>query len=220
LKNELWIVIGKTDEVNQLPFVRGEKDKGRGTVRNRWLAIGSVVAALGALGVAGYGCGGSGPISPTLSLEESFSTALTGRLTILMTDAPIDDLSEVHVYITGVSTQVNGGTVLSMNENFGDVDLLALQKKTMTVVNTEIPSATYDYVGFNLDQDKSYVIEGGERKPLSIPNGSVKVTGPFVVTQGATTTVTLDFDAKKSLTHHSDGSWSMNPVVVVASISS
>ena len=209
-----------TDEVNQLPFVRGDKDKGRGTVRNRWLAIGSVIAALGALGVAGYGCGGSGPISPSLSLEESFSTALTGRLTILMTDAPIDDLSEVHVYITGVSTQVNGGTVLSMHENFGDVELLALRGKTMTVVNTEIPSATYDYVGFNLEQNESYVIEDGVRKPLTIPNGSVRVNGPFVVTQGATTTVTLDFDAKKSLTHHSDGSWSMKPVVVVASISS
>lgn len=189
-------------------------------MRNRWLAIGSVVAALCALGVAGYGCGGSGPISPTLSLDETFSTALTGRLTILMKDAPIDDLSEVHVYITGVSTQVNGGTVLSMNENFGDVDLLTLRDKTMTVVNTEVPSATYDYVGFNLDQDESYVIEAGVKKSLAIPNGSVEVKGPFVVTKGATTTVTLDFDAKKSLTRHSDGSWSMNPVVVIASIGS
>ena len=189
-------------------------------MRNRWLAIGSVVAALGALGVAGYGCGGSGPISPSLSLDETFSTTLTGRLTILMKDAPIDDLSEVHVYITGVSTQVNGGVVLSMNQNFGDVDLLTIQDKTITVVNTEVPSATYEYVGFNLDESQSYVVESGVRKSLSIPNGSVKVEGPFVVTEGASTTVTLDFDAKKSLTHHSDGSWSMNPVVKVASISS
>jgi hypothetical protein len=179
-----------------------------------------VVAALGFLGVAGYGCGGSGPISPSLSLDETFSTALTGRLAILMTDAPIDDLSEVHVYITGVSTQVNGGTILSMHENFGDAELLALRNKTMTVVNTEIPSATYNYVGFDLDESQSYVIENGVRKSLSIPNGSVRVEGPFNVTEGATTTVTLDFDAKKSLTHHSDGSWSMNPVVKVASISS
>ena len=189
-------------------------------MRTRWLAIGSVVAALGALGVAGYGCGGSGPISPSLSLDETFSTALTGRLTILMKDAPIDDLSQVHVYITGVSTQVNGGTVLSMTQNFGDVELLALHDKTISVVNTEVPSATYDYVGFNLDQNESYVIESGVRKPLAIPDGSVQVSGPFVVTNGATTTITLDFDAKKSLTRHSDGSWSMKPVVVVATVSS
>ena len=189
-------------------------------VRTRWLAIGSVVAALGALGVAGYGCGGSGPISPSLSLDETFSTTLTGQLYILMKDALIDDLSEVHVYITGVSTQVNGGAILTMNQNFGDVDLLSIQDKKITVVNTEVPSATYDHVGFNLDESRSYVIEAGVRKSLSIPNGSVKVEGPFVVTQGAKTTVTLDFDAKKSLTHHSDGSWSMNPVVAVASIKS
>lgn len=216
-----------TNVVNHLPFAHagplagpGGQEKGRGTVRNRWLAIGSVVAALGALGVAGYGCGGSGPISPSLSLDETFSTALTGRLTILMKDAPIDDLSQVHVYITGVSTRVNGGTVLSMNQNFGDVELLALQDKTISVVNTEVPSATYDYVGFNLDQNESYVIESGVRKPLAIPDGSVQVSGPFVVTKGATTTITLDFDAKKSLTRHSDGSWSMKPVVVVAKVSS
>ena len=156
-----WTVIDTTNVVIHLAFAQvgplaglgGRRKKGRGTVRNRWLAIGSVVAALGALGVAGNGCGGSGPISPSLSLDETFSTALTGRLTILMKDAPIDDLSQVHVYITGVSTRVNGGTVLSMNENFGDVELLALQDKTISVVNTEIPSATYDYVGFNLDQN-------------------------------------------------------------------
>jgi hypothetical protein len=178
-----------------------------------------VVAALGLLGVAGFGCGGSGPVSPSLTLDETFSTALTGRLTILMKDAPIDNLSQVHVYITGVSTEVDGA-VLSMNQNLGDVELLALRDKKITVVNTEVPSATYEYVGFNLDESQSYVIESGERKPLSIPDGSVRVEGPFVVTQGATTTITLDFDAEKSLIHHSDGSWSMNPVVEVASISS
>ena len=115
---------------------------------------------------------------------------------------------------------MNGGAILTMNQNFGDVDLLSIQDKKITVVNTEVPSATYDHVGFNLDESRSYVIEAGVRKSLSIPNGSVKVEGPFVVTQGAKTTVTLDFDAKKSLTHHSDGSWSMNPVVAVASIKS
>jgi hypothetical protein len=179
-----------------------------------------VVAALGLLGVVGYGCGGSGPVSPSLSLDETFSTTLTGRLTILMKDAPIDNLSEVHVYITGVSTQVDGGTVLSMQENFGDVDLLTIRDTTITVVNTEVPSASYEYVGFNLDESQSYVIESGVRKPLSIPDGNVRVEGPFNVTQGATTTITLDFDAKKSLTHDPDGSWSMNPVVEIASISS
>jgi len=34
-----------------------------------------------------------------MSLDETFSTALTGQLPILMKDAPIDDLSEVHVYL-------------------------------------------------------------------------------------------------------------------------
>jgi hypothetical protein len=137
-----------------------------------------------------------------------------------MKDAPIDNLSEVHVYITGVSTQVSGGTILSMHQDFGDVDLLAIQDKTITVVNTEVPSATYDHVGFSLDEGRSYVIESGVRKPLSIPNGSVTVEGPFVVTQGAATTITLDFDAKKSLTHRSDGSWTMNPHVVIVEVGS
>lgn len=184
-------------------------------MRYRWLAIGSVVAALIASGVAGIGCGGSSPTSPSLVLEDNISTSFTGTLSILMKDAPIDNLSAVSVYITGVSTQVQGGAVLAVQQDFGAVELLALRDKTIEVVNTQVPTGTYEWVAFSLDASRSSVVESGVTKPLAITNGEAKVLGPFTVTQGAKTTITVDFDAEKSLTQNADGSWTMNPVVVL-----
>lgn len=123
------------------------------------------------------------------------------------------ELEEVHVWITGLETELENGTRLSFNEEVGDVELLSLDGKTVQVVDVEIPIGTYEYVAFRLDEARSYVVEGGSQKPLSIPSEDVRVMGPFAVDPGAMTSVTLHFDTDASLTQGNDGSWSLNPVV-------
>ena len=185
-----------------------------GTVRNRTLACWLVIAAIAGFGVALQGCGGS-PSSPTLTLED-----LVGEFDIFLTDNHIDGVGEVHVFITGFSTELEGGTQVDFHKQLGDVELLSLRDKTIQVIDAEVPAGTYLHVSFSIDAAQSYLVEQGVNKPLSIPEENVRVDGPFVVNPGALTSVTLDFDAELSLTKNADGSWSMNPVVVVTAVTS
>lgn len=124
-------------------------------------------------------------------------------------------LEEVHVWISGLSTELADGTRLTFNEDVGDVDLLSLDGTTVEMADVQIPTGTYLHIAFNLDPERSYVIEGGAQKPLSIPEEDVRVEGPFDVNPSAQTSVTLHFDTEASLTQGDDGSWSLNPVVEI-----
>jgi hypothetical protein len=95
------------------------------------------------------------------------------------------------------------------------VELISLRDKTIEVVNTEVPTGVYEYVGFRIDESRSYVVESDVSKPLAVPDGDVRVLGPFEVVAGRTTTLTLDFDAEQSLNRLPDGNWAMRPVVVL-----
>lgn len=128
---------------------------------------------------------------------------------------PEPELEEVHVWISGVSTEMEDGTRLSFNEDVGDVDLMTLDGTTIQMVDVQIPAGTYKYIAFRLDPAQSYVIEGGEQKPLSVPAEDVRVDGPFDVNPNAMTSVTLHFDTEASLTRGDDGSWSLDPVVQI-----
>lgn len=124
-------------------------------------------------------------------------------------------MEEVHVWISGISTELRGGGVIAFDKELGDVELLSLHGETIEVVNDLVPSGTYEYVEFRIDENKSRVVESGLDKPLSVPEGSARVLGPFEVLAGETTTITFDFDAEKSLSRFPDGSWALGPVVVV-----
>ena len=138
-----------------------------------------------------------------------------GRLTILLTDHHLDGVQEVHVWIHGISTELRGGGVISFDRQLGDVELLSLHGESIEVVNNVVPSGTYEYVELGIDESRSRIVESGLTKTLSVPAGSARVRGPFEVRAGESTTITLDFDAEKSLSRLPDGSWALDPVVVV-----
>lgn len=175
---------------------------------------GSVTSALLVSWLLMSGCTGSGPSSPPAAPD----VPLTGRIQILLTDAPIDNVDQVHVWITGIATQPRGGPVLSFNKELGDVELLSLRGRTIEIVDAEVPAGVYEFVAFQIDARRSSIRESGMTKPLDIPDGEVRVVGPFEVKGGGRTTITLDFDAAQSLVQRPDGSWSMRPVVVVAAV--
>jgi len=126
---------------------------------------------------------------------------------------PEPELEEVRVWLTGLSTELDDGTTLTFNEDVGEVDLLLLDGLKLELANVEIPTGTYKHVAFRLDPARSFVVEGGEEKPLSIPEPDVRLEGPFDVNPSELTSVTLHFDTDASLTRGKDGSWSLDPVV-------
>lgn len=124
-------------------------------------------------------------------------------------------VEEVHVYITGIKTQLSGGTLVDFEVEIGDVDLLSLRGQPIDVVNADVPVGTYEYVDFVVDPARSFLMVDGEQVDLGIPLQDIRINGPFVVGSDLSTSITLEFDPDNSLTQNADGSYTLNMVVVL-----
>jgi len=124
-------------------------------------------------------------------------------------------IEEIHVYITGITTQLSGGTIVDFAVEVGDVDLLSLRGQPRSVVNADVPAGTYEWVDFVVDPGRSFLTIDGKRVELGIPLQNVRVNGPFVVDRDLPATVTIEFDPDGSLTQNADGTWTLSAVVVL-----
>lgn len=124
-------------------------------------------------------------------------------------------LTEAHVYILGLSAELEGGTQVDFPLEVGDVDLMTLDGQVKEVVDSEVPRGTFNNVKFVVDEARSFVVVDGEQLPLLIGERTVTVVGPFVVGDEPITTITLQFDVMESLTDNGDGTWTLNPVITV-----
>jgi len=129
------------------------------------------------------------------------------------TETPV--LTEVHVYITGLSTVLAGGTQIDFPSEVGDVDLMTLDGQVRKVVDSEVPRGTFEHIRFTTDPSRDYVIYGGERKALVRAEPNITVVGPFTVGDGPITMVTLEFDVMASVSENADGSWTLTPQVTI-----
>ena len=168
----------------------------------------ALAAALGLLFVA---CNGSNS-SPT-------SASGTGHLTIKMTDAPTDEVSEINVYVTGLTIKKSDAPVQRIATDLGIVDLLTLQGTTKQLVDLGVPAGDYEFVQVELDQSRSNVVvkATGDIEPLKIASEQIKVLGGFTVPEGGDLAVTLDFKADESLNQLGNGDWLLTPVITQVS---
>ena len=159
--------------------------------------------AAGALALAG--CGGSDDGNGLLSLK--------------ITDSPIDNATAVVVVFTGVELKPAGGEPFSIDFCAPDdvpddcqkqIDLLQLQDGVTDdlLSNEEVPAGQYQWMRLKVLAERnqsgaSYIaLEGGEQYPLFVPSGAqtgLKLVRPFVVAQGGTTRLVVDFDVRKSV---------------------
>lgn len=140
----------------------------------------------------------------------------TGQLTVRLTDAPADDVSEINVWVTGLTIKKTDAPVARIANEIGLVDLLTLQGTTMELVELGVPAGDYEYVQVELDQERSNVrvLATGELAPLQIASEEVKVLDGFTVPDGGSLEITLDFDAAASLRQQGNGDWLLVPVIV------
>ncbi len=129
------------------------------------------------------------------------------------TNGPV--LEEVHVYVTGFRTELQGGTVIEFDEEIGDVDLMTLRGTTRKVVDADVPRGTFNDIKFDIDSSRSFVVVDGKQKQLHFQERTVTVVGPIIVGDQPITTVTVEFDLDASLSENSDGTWTLAPVLVV-----
>ena len=159
------------------------------------------------LGLALAACNG-GSYNPS-------APAGTGQLTVQLTDAPTAQVSEINVFVTGLTVKPKNGPVQRIANNIGRVDLLTLKNTTKQLVDLGVDAGDYEFVQVELDQSRSDVKESvsGETKPLQIASQEVKVLGGFNVPLGGGTTVVLDFKADQSISHLGNGDWLLTPVI-------
>lgn len=184
----------------------------------------AAIALVGAMTVTMIGgCGGGAGIDG----PEGDSSATTASMTVLLTDAPAADLTEVWVSIAQIRLVPEGdGEVVILNEDvlpslLGPVDLLTLAEATLELGEADVPVGSYRQIRFLLEPEGNrIVLPDGSEHTLTIPSGvasgvKVNLAGDSLqIVEGSTTTLLLDFMAAPSV-HQAgqSGMWIMRPVI-------
>jgi hypothetical protein len=158
------------------------------------------------------GCGGSGndPVDQN------------GYLTVGFTDAPVDMVDQVRLYVSRVTVKPETGPPVSypVNPDLMDclavpgetddcnpVDLLSLQDGIVLTVlaNQELAAGRYEWLRLDIDEAQSYIVEdagGIDDIEVRIPSArGLQLSGGFVILAGETTNLVMDWDARQGLTN-------------------
>jgi len=166
------------------------------------------VLGCGLLAIVLAGCGGgSGGSDDVLA---------TGRLTVGLTDAAVDSVQEVRIYVTGVTVKREGGPPETVTLNLPDcvgtpgetdicnpLNLLSLQNGIVLALldGEEVIADRYQWLRAEIDENQSYVVaDNGDIIDLRIPSArGLQLSSGFVILQDRTTTLLLDWDVRKGL---------------------
>jgi hypothetical protein len=157
------------------------------------------------------GCGGSG----------GSSAPQTGTLSLGLTDAPVEDVIGLHLYITGATAKRQGASPESLPIELTDcssmpgetpdcnpVDLLALQDGLILSVlaDHEMLAGEYQWLRLDVDSSRSYVVEGtgginGDIEVRVPSERGLQLSGGFTILANQTTDLVMDWDARQGLAH-------------------
>jgi len=152
-----------------------------------------------ALGLAACSGGGGGGID-------------TGRLSLAITDAPVDDASSVVVQFSGVAFKRAGAAqevVQDLTPSPRQLDLLQYQegRAVLLLDGVTLPAGDYEWVRLIVDNETgvrdSYItLTGGEECELRVPSGAesgLKLNRGFTLPADGSVALTIDFDLRKSI---------------------
>jgi len=146
-------------------------------------------------------CGGTGGDS---------APGTTGRISLGITDAPVDGATAVVVKFTAVELKPETGDAFTIELSPAlSIDLLALAgggSRTLLEPH-DVPAGRYQWVRLLIEaqqnQPSSYIdLASGQRFPLFVPSGSesgLKLIRGFTVAAGSISNFTIDFDLRKSV---------------------
>lgn len=152
-----------------------------------------LVAALSTLTACGGG--GDGMAEDPAPTETTFSLAVS--------DAPVDNASEVVVYFDQVELIGNGDPItFDVTDENGDprsIDLLTLPGEQFETIvdDTDIPLGEYTQLRLTVTDD-SYIVMDDGTYPIRVPSGELKLDG-FTAQANFDAAYTVEFDLRKSL---------------------
>ncbi len=132
-----------------------------------------------------------------------------GRVTVSITDAPVDVAQEVWVKITGIAFKPEGGAP-EIVQNFTPrtLNLLQYQQGDVAVLLDDVPFTADDYQWLRLIIESepnvrdSYVMVNGAECELQVPSGAesgLKMNRGFSIPADGSLALTIDFDLRQSL---------------------
>jgi hypothetical protein len=164
------------------------------TMRRSTWKFGALVAA----GTSLAACGGGGS-----------SGSGTGGLSIAVTDAPVDGVTEVWVEFDAVTLKpANGGQITYTFDTPRAVNLKELTDgKVELLLDEEVPAGNYTWMKLDVNADfdgefDSYVTEdGGGQIELRVPPDRLKLGNGFTVVQGGQTSFVIEWNLRMGLTN-------------------
>ncbi|MBW2965897.1 DUF4382 domain-containing protein [Candidatus Woesearchaeota archaeon] len=125
-------------------------------------------------------------------------------------------ISKVQVHMAGAgeeenaTTQAGWYTVVDEAKMF---DLVAIKDVKEFLGSAVLDAGKYTQIRLNVD--KALVTIDGMQYDLKIPSKTVKLTKPFDIIANQTTTLTLDFDADKSIHSAGKDKYIMRPTIKI-----
>jgi hypothetical protein len=131
-----------------------------------------------------------------------------GTLNIAVTDASVDNVTEVWVQFDAVTLKpANGPQQYYQYDTPKDINLKALTNgKFELLLDEQVPAGEYIWIKLHVNAEEnirdSYVIEdGGAEIELSIPPDRLKLGNHFTVITGGFTAVVFDWNLRMGLTN-------------------
>ena len=164
-----------------------------------------------------FACGGGG-------LDSLDATAPQGKVTLVLTDAPVDAFESVEITILSLTFIGSEGqvSVPLPDDQPVTVDLLQLDGLNMLFAQADIPVGRYSELRLEVS-DPKLILEDGVLVPpedvILLGDGKIDLLPekPFLVEEGQELLIQLDFDMEKSLKIHEteNGKYIIRPVVFV-----
>lgn len=169
-------------------------------------SIAAVVVAVLLVGVGAYYFG----FFPTVASQQG------GTLNVNVSDPMAVGWSAVYINITSLS--VHNTTGSSYNRTFSTpvtIDLANVTTSSMFLASLNLPAGHYQMIRVTIKG--AYGIWNGTDGPqtfrFALVNSNVDVSGQFSISNGATTTVILDFNSAQAIHGTPTGGFTMTPVV-------
>lgn len=167
----------------------------------------------------------SGCNSDDTALPSYLSTTTdgVGQISVAIVDGPVD-AKNVWVTIKALDVRpCSGGGWIGIDVDSVTLDLLLLQNGVSANLIDGVDFAVGAYCELRLviEDSATLVLNSGVEAPLKIPSAyssGIKFKGEFNIIPNLETSITIDFDAEKSIHEKGNGNYSMDPVVVLKSV--
>jgi hypothetical protein len=142
------------------------------------------------------------------------TTASTGTMQVYVTDAPPKDVTAIEIKASSVEAHkadADENTWVTLLNEPPIFDLVKAMGVNVLLGDTEVPVGKYTQIRLNIDEVT--VTLNGQQVKAEVPSEKLKLVGQITVEEGKKTSISLDFDAEKSIIVSGADKVALKPVV-------